>query len=70
MVEPVGAAEVGCCLMDGYWIVEHFDGDEVIGVWTTEQPGVTGPVGLEAMLVDLMWQGRNVRWVQPRLGVA
>jgi len=56
--------------MDGYWIVEHFDGDEVIGVWTTEQPGVTGPVGLEAMLVDLMWQGRNVRWVQPRLGVA
>ena len=49
----------------GYWVVEHYDDEEIIGCWTTEQPGVTGPTNLKAMLADLIWEGRNVRWVEP-----
>jgi len=50
--------------MSGYWVVEHYDGDQIIGRWTTERPGVTGPIGLEGMLADLIWEGRNVYWVE------
>jgi len=46
--------------MKGYWVVEHYDDGEVIGCWTTEQPGITGPANLEEMLAELIWEGRNV----------
>jgi len=50
--------------MTGYWVVEHYDGEDLIACWTTEHPGITGPWNLESMLADLIWHGRNVRWVE------
>ena len=49
----------------GYWVVEFYDdGGELIGCWTSERPGVTGPANLEEILADMVWHGRIVRWVE------
>jgi hypothetical protein len=49
--------------MAGYWIAELWDAGEgdYIACWTTEQPGVTGPVDLERRLPELILNGWNIR---------